>query len=108
MAPASKKLKTEPTPEVAIFNFGSQFTHLIARRTRELKVYCEVYDCETKADAFEGKAIKGIILSGGPASVYAKDAPHVDASVWKFIEDNKVPVLGTLVMWVHFGGLYGT
>eukprot|EP00842_Homolaphlyctis_polyrhiza_P001693 jgi/Hompol1/2524/HPOL_000079-RA len=74
---------------ILILDFGSQFTHLIARRIRELGVYCELLACTTKI-ADVGFKPKGVILSGSPYSVYEKDSPHVDPAVW----DLKVPVLG--------------
>jgi len=63
---------------------------LIARRVRELNVYCEIHPCTMSADAVRKFAPKGIILSGGPASVYAKDAPRCDPLVFQL----GVPVLG--------------
>lgn len=74
---------------ILILDFGSQYTHLIARRIRELGVYCELLACNTRIADLKFKP-KGVILSGGPYSVYDKDAPHVDSLVW----DLKVPVLG--------------
>lgn len=83
-------------PEVAqqydtilILDFGSQYTHLIARRIREAGVYCELLACTVKIDSLKFKP-KGIILSGSPYSVYDKDAPHVDPKVWEM----GVPILG--------------
>jgi GMP synthase (glutamine-hydrolysing) len=80
--------------QIAILDFGSQYSHLIARRVRELKVFCELYSCQVKADVLGANQIVGIILSGGPASVYDPASPHVDPSVWAFIKEKGIPVLG--------------
>jgi GMP synthase (glutamine-hydrolysing) len=75
---------------VVILDMGSQYTQLIARRTRELGVYSEILPHTTPlAKLLEGKP-KGIILSGGPASVYGQDAPIVDPAIFTC----GVPVLG--------------
>ena len=74
---------------ILILDFGSQYTHLIARRIRECGVYCELVACTTPISSLTFIP-KGIILSGGPYSVYSKDAPHMDPKIW----DLKVPVLG--------------
>ncbi|KAL7426628.1 hypothetical protein ACHAXH_000602 [Discostella pseudostelligera] len=92
-----------PRAQIAILDFGSQYSHLIARRLRELHVFCELYSClVTKDELFGGtteddhpKQIIGIILSGGPNSVYDPMAPHVSEGVWKeIIEERKIPLLG--------------
>lgn len=67
---------------------------MIARRVRELHVYCELYSCLVSAEELEQHELVAIILSGGPSSVYDEGAPHVSASVWKLIQDRKIPVLG--------------
>ena len=82
------------SPQVAILDFGSQYSHLIARRVRELHVYCELYSCLVSAEELGKHELVAIILSGGPSSVYDKDAPHVHAGVWKLIEERQIPVLG--------------
>ncbi|OQR84855.1 GMP synthase [Achlya hypogyna] len=81
-------------PQVAILDFGSQYSHLIARRVRELHVFCELYSCLVTVEELSKHDLTGIILSGGPNSVYEEGAPHVRPEVWKFIEDKKLPVLG--------------
>ncbi|MBB3994528.1 GMP synthase (glutamine-hydrolyzing) [Sulfitobacter undariae] len=74
-----------------IIDFGSQVTQLIARRLRELNVYCEIHPFNTVDDAFlDAFAPKAIILSGGPASVVNADAPRPPSSVF----ERNVPVLG--------------
>ena len=75
---------------VQILDFGSQFTQLIARRIRELNVYCEVRPCTDPAPATTSENLIAIILSGGPASVVGDDAPEFDTR-WL---DSGVPVLG--------------
>lgn len=60
---------------IIVLDFGSQYTQLIARRVRESKVYCEILPYDTPVDRILSFNPKGIILSGGPASVYDKDAP---------------------------------
>ncbi|KJZ76819.1 GMP synthase [Hirsutella minnesotensis 3608] len=74
---------------ILTLDFGSQLTHLITRRLRELNVYSEMLPCTTKLSDLSWKP-KGIILSGGPNSVYEKDAPHCDPAFF----DLDVPILG--------------
>ncbi len=76
--------------KVLILDFGSQTTQLIARRVREARVYCEIHPCTMSLEAIKAYAPMGVILSGGPASVYADDAPTVDPGVFEL----GVPVLG--------------
>jgi GMP synthase (glutamine-hydrolysing) len=73
-----------------ILDFGSQFTQLIARRIRELRVYCEIRPCTDAAPAALPDEVVGIVLSGGPASVLGADAPPFDARWLSFGR----PVLG--------------
>ncbi|WP_029007089.1 glutamine-hydrolyzing GMP synthase [Azospirillum halopraeferens] len=75
---------------VLILDFGSQFTQLIARRVRESGVYCEIHPFSMSADAIRAFAAKGIILSGGPASVTEANAPRAPEVVFEL----GVPVLG--------------
>ncbi|AKL98031.1 glutamine-hydrolyzing GMP synthase [Endomicrobium proavitum] len=76
---------------ILILDFGSQYTQLIARRIREEKVYCEIYPGNKPLSEFsELNNLKGIILSGGYDSVYAKGAPHPDKKIWEL----GIPVLG--------------
>lgn len=74
---------------ILILDFGSQYTHLIARRIREFGVYSELFACTTLIKDIPFKPV-GVILSGGPYSVYEHGSPHVDPAVW----DLGVPVLG--------------
>jgi len=79
------------TPElVLIFDFGSQFAQLIARRVRELNVFCQIVRHDLTAERVRELAPKGIILSGGPASVYDAGAPQLDPGIF----DLGIPVLG--------------
>jgi tRNA methyl transferase len=78
------------TSDIIVLDFGSQYTQLIARRLREQGVYTEILPFNTKLDEIKSKKPKGIILSGGPASVYAADAYFCDDGVFKL----KIPVLG--------------
>ena len=90
----SSQLGNLARPQVAILDFGSQYSHLIARRVRELHVYCELYSCLVTAEELGKHELTAIILSGGPNSVYEEGAPHVSPAVWKLIEERGVPVLG--------------
>lgn len=85
--------ETPPSPTreaVVIIDFGSQYSRLIARRVRELKVYCELVPHSTPWEQVEHLNPRGIILSGGPASVYEPGAPL--APSWVF--EKRLPVLG--------------
>jgi GMP synthase (glutamine-hydrolysing) len=75
---------------ILILDFGSQYTQLIARRVREANVYCEIHPYNLSLERIKQLRPEGIILSGGPASVYAEDAPMLDARVL----DVPVPFLG--------------
>jgi GMP synthase (glutamine-hydrolysing) len=61
---------------IIILDFGSQYTQLIARRVREAGVYCQILPCHTPVEEIRAREPKGLILSGGPASVYRRDAPR--------------------------------
>lgn len=75
---------------VIILDFGSQYTQLIARRIREVGVYCEIHPYKISVDALQRLNPKGIVLSGGPSSVYEDGAPHCSPDVLNL----GVPVLG--------------
>lgn len=92
MAATNGDLPPEPHKlfdTILVLDFGSQYTHLITRRLRELNVYSEMLPCTQKLQDLTWKP-KGVILSGGPYSVYADGAPHVDPAVF----DLNVPILG--------------
>ena len=76
--------------KVLILDFGSQYTQLIARRVREAKVYCEIHPFNSGLESVKAFNPKGIILSGGPSSVYGKGAPMIGKEIF----DLGVPVLG--------------
>ncbi|KAG2358066.1 GMP synthase [Suillus spraguei] len=78
---------------ILILDFGSQYSHLITRRCRELNVYAELMPCTSKLADLKFKP-KGIILSGSPYSVYDDDAPHADPGIYTL----GVPILG-----IHYG-----
>ncbi len=75
---------------IIVLDFGSQYNMLIARRVRECQVYCELLPADTPWEKIAPLKPKGFILSGGPASVYAKDAPLAPAYVY----ESGLPVLG--------------
>lgn len=89
---------------IVILDFGSQYTQLIARRVRESNVYCEIHPFSASWDEIRKQKPSGIILSGGPASVYAKGAPHPQ----KQILESGLPILGICyglqVLVHHLGG----
>ena len=92
---------------VAVFDFGAQYGQLIARRVRDLHVYSEIVPCDITADEVRAMAPSAIILSGGPASVYADDAPKIDPEVLEL----GIPVLGFCygqqIMATTLGGKVG-
>ena len=75
---------------IAILDFGSQYTHLIARRVRECGVYSEIVANDVTARALLARAPKAIILSGGPASVISRKSPMCDSGIFNI----GVPILG--------------
>lgn len=75
---------------IVILDFGSQYAQLIARRVRELQVYCEILPQDTPADKVLALSPSGYILSGGPASVYEPGAPQIPA----YILESRLPILG--------------
>ena len=79
-----------PTPSIVILDFGSQYTQLIARRIREQNVYSAVLPCTAKIDEILALNPVGLVLSGGPCSVYDSDAPPADPKILEL----GVPVLG--------------
>ena len=88
---------------VLILDFGSQFTQLIARRVRENRVYCEVHPFDLPLDEIRRRQPAGLILSGGPQSVYEADSPHANPALL----DLGIPVLGICygMQWIthHLG-----
>jgi len=101
------KVKTAAPPKhskILILDFGSQYTQVIARRVRELQVYSEVVPFDLPAADIKKLNPNGIILSGGPASVYDKGAPQIDPEIFSL----GIPVLGIcyglMQMAHHLGG----
>ncbi|MDQ3193773.1 MAG: glutamine-hydrolyzing GMP synthase, partial [Bacteroidota bacterium] len=87
------------TDLILVLDFGSQYTQLIARRTRELKVYSEIHPYNINIRSFiKDKSkeynIKGVILSGGPSSVFSKDSPKISKADLDYFIKNKIAVLG--------------
>lgn len=76
--------------KILILDFGSQYTQLIARRIREIGVYCEIYSCDCSAEEIQNFAPKGVILSGGPETVTSSDTPRAPQIVFEL----GIPVLG--------------
>ncbi len=76
--------------KILIIDFGSQYTQLIARKIRESNIYCEIYPFNSPVEKIKAFGPDAIILSGGPASVYDKDAPLIPAEIFKL----NVPFLG--------------
>ncbi len=89
---------------IVVLDFGSQYTQLIARKLRESGIYTEVVPYREDLEAIKARKPKGIILSGGPASVYAEDAYHPNEGIW----DLGLPILGICygmqLIAQHFGG----
>jgi len=93
LSPSSKPhlMNTQTSEYLLIIDFGSQVTQLIARRLRELNVYCEIHPFQKVTEEFIGNyKPKAIILSGGPASVYSNNAPMPPLSIFKL----GLPILG--------------
>jgi GMP synthase (glutamine-hydrolysing) len=90
---------------IVVLDFGSQYTQLIARKLRESGIYCEILPYNEPIDSIKAKEPKGIILSGGPASVYDKDAYHPDSELFEL----GLPILGICygmqLITQHFGGV---
>ena len=98
---------SRPEQYVVVLDFGAQYGQLIARRVRDLHVYSELVPCDIDADELAAMGPAAVILSGGPASVYAPDAPDMDARIFEL----GIPVLGFCygqqIMAVKLGGSVG-
>jgi GMP synthase (glutamine-hydrolysing) len=90
--------------KVVILDFGSQYTQVIARRIRESRVYSEILPFNCGSEQIRATGARGIILSGGPASVFYKDSPQIDPDIFRM----GIPVLGICygiqLMAFHLGG----
>ena len=78
------------TDTVLVVDFGAQYARLIARRVREAHVYSEIVPSSIGVDEIRARAPKGIILSGGPKSVYASPAPAIDPGIYEL----GIPIMG--------------
>ena len=91
---AHRSAAPEPTTarseRIIVLDFGSQYAQLIARRVREQNVFCEIVRHDLSADRIRDIAPRGIILSGGPSSVYEEGAPRCDPGLFRL----GIPVLG--------------
>ena len=89
---------------ILIIDFGSQYNQLIARRVRENQVYCQIEPPDISITAIKALRPEGIILSGGPASIYDKGAPRADERIFEL----GVPVLGICYglqyWWMRWAG----
>ena len=85
-----ENMDQKASAKVLVLDFGAQYGQLIARRVRDLNVYSEIVPCDISADEIREMNASALILSGGPASVYAEDAPSIDPAIF----DLGLPVLG--------------
>jgi GMP synthase (glutamine-hydrolysing) len=90
--------------KIVVLDFGSQYSHLICRRLREINVYCEILPYNIPLSGLKSINPKGIILSGGPASIYSEKSPKPDGKIF----DSGIPILGICyghqLIVDHFGG----
>lgn len=102
--PVASHANDQVNQKVLVFDFGAQYGQLIARRVRDLHVYSEIVPCDITADEVRALKPAALILSGGPASVYAEDAPSIDPAIFEI----GLPVLGFCyghqIMAVTLGG----
>src|SRR3970282_1026955 len=94
----------KPEEIILIIDFGSQYTQLITRRVREANVYSEIHSHKISADEVKSLSPSGIILSGGPMSVYDEGSPQLDMEILRL----GIPVLGIFyglqIICRNFGG----
>ena len=79
---------------IIVLDFGGQYCHLITRRIRDLGVYSEILPFDVSISKLKEHDIKGIILSGGPNSVYEPESPQLSNEVFEFITQERIPILG--------------
>ena len=93
---------------IIVLDFGSQYSHLIARRVRELGIYSEIFPFDVNIDKIKQLNPTAIILSGGPQSVYEKNSPHLSLDIYNYVLKNKIPILGICygfhLIAQYFGG----
>ena len=98
----SSQFSSAPVPQITVLDTGGQYTHLIARKVRELGVFADVQPSDTKAELLRNR--KGVIISGGPCSVYEAGSPDIDP----MLLENGPPVLGICyghqLIAQHLGG----
>lgn len=95
--------KSTLNPQIIVLDFGSQYTQLIARRLREIGVYTEIMPYFASVDSIHAKNPRGIILSGGPASVYEKDAYKPESGIFTL----GIPVLGICYGMQYIAHFFG-
>src|SRR5205807_162943 len=83
-------MASSPSQTVLVLDFGAQYSQLIARRIRECHVYCELLPYATPLEEILARRPSGLVLSGGPESVYAAGAPRIDPSLY----EQGIPILG--------------
>ena len=91
------------TDKIAVLDFGGQYTQLIARRVREMSVYSEIFSCTQPLESILAQGYKGIILSGGPSSVYEDGAPLPPKALF----EAGIPILGICYGMQAMGYLLG-
>ena len=93
--------------KIIIIDFGSQYSQLIARRVREINVYCEIHSPKITAEEIKAINPNGIIFSGGPKSLTQKHAPRCDKNIFEL----NIPILGICygmqLIAYHFKGKVG-
>jgi GMP synthase (glutamine-hydrolysing) len=93
----------DPADKIAVLDFGGQYTQLIARRVRELGVYSEILSCTRPLESLREAGYRGVILSGGPSSVYEDGAPLPPKSLF----ESRLPILGICYGMQAMGYLLG-
>src|SRR5206468_9019458 len=101
--PGPHQFESVSSPQITVLDTGGQYTHLIARRVRELGVYADVQPSDTPSAELASR--KGIIISGGPASVYEPESPDIDPG----LTSSQLPILGICyghqLLAHHLGGV---
>jgi GMP synthase (glutamine-hydrolysing) len=100
---STDKRRCKQQETILILDFGSQYTQLIARRIRENRVFSEIIPFNQKTEAYKHKKLKGIILSGGPSSVFDQNAPFCELEVFEL----SIPILGICYGLQLVGKMFG-